>query len=104
VVGRAAGAAGRAASATSGPPINGTGRARVEEELSGFASGGSSGNKAFDEYREATLKRLEEEQRDFHTFLDKLRQAKDKAEFDQFMADRRNNPPAPPSGPSVPQV
>jgi hypothetical protein len=48
----------------------------------------SSGNRAFDEYREATLKRLEEEQAEFHGFLDKLRQARDKAEFDQFMADR----------------
>ena len=48
----------------------------------------SSGNSAFDEYREATLKRLEEEQEEFHTFLEKLRQARDKAEFDQFMADR----------------
>ena len=48
----------------------------------------SSGNSAFDEYREATLKRLEEEQEEFHAFLDKLRQARDKAEFDQFMADR----------------
>lgn len=77
---------------------------RVEEEVRTFASGGGSGNKAFDEYREATLKRLEEEERDFRTFLDKLRQAKDKAEFDQFMSERRNTPPAPSSGPSVPQV
>jgi len=48
----------------------------------------SSGNSAFDDYREATLKRLEEEQEEFHAFLEKLRQARDKAEFDQFMADR----------------
>jgi hypothetical protein len=59
----------------------------------------SSGNAAFDEYREETLRRLEEEQREFKSFLDKLRFAKDKAEFDQFMADRRNNPPAPPPAP-----
>jgi hypothetical protein len=50
----------------------------------------SSGNKAFDEYRTDTLRRLEEEQREFKDFLDRLRMAKDKAEFDQFMADRRN--------------
>jgi hypothetical protein len=49
----------------------------------------SSGNRAFDEYREETLKRLEEEQREFREFLDRLRFAKDKTEFDQFMADRR---------------
>ena len=36
-----------------------------------------------------TLRRLEEEQREFHEFLDRLRMAKDKAEFDQFMAERR---------------
>jgi hypothetical protein len=49
----------------------------------------SSGNRAFDEYREETLSRLEEEQEEFHSFLEQLRHAKDKAEFDQFMADRK---------------
>jgi hypothetical protein len=49
----------------------------------------SSGNRAFDEYRADTLRRLEEEQREFQEFLDRLRIAKDKTEFDQFMADRR---------------
>jgi hypothetical protein len=50
----------------------------------------SSGNRAFDDYRTETLKRLEDEQREFHDFLDRLRFAKDKTEFDQFMADRRS--------------
>ncbi len=58
----------------------------------------SSGNRAFDEYRVETLKRLEEEQKEFRGFLDRLRQAKDKAEFDQFMAERRNG-----STPSAPE-
>jgi hypothetical protein len=49
----------------------------------------SSGNRAFDDYRAETLRRLEEEQRDFQDFLNRLRAAKDKAEFDQFMAERR---------------
>ena len=49
----------------------------------------SSGNRAFDEYREETLRRLEEEQTDFHDFLERLRMAKDKAEFDEFLAERR---------------
>jgi Protein of unknown function (DUF2852) len=49
----------------------------------------SSGNRAFDEYRTETLRRLEEEQREFQEFLDRLRFAKDKTEFDQFMAERR---------------
>jgi len=53
----------------------------------------SSGNRAFDEYRTETLRRLEDEQREFRDFLERLRQAKDKAEFDQFMAERRNRPP-----------
>src|ERR1043165_7451140 len=59
----------------------------------------SSGNRAFDEYRSETLRRLEEEQKEFHEFLDRLRMAKDKSEFDQFMAERRNRrdqPPPPP--------
>ncbi|MCK0198332.1 DUF2852 domain-containing protein [Ancylobacter sp. 6x-1] len=51
-----------------------------------------SGNAAFDDYREETLRRLEDEEREFATFLDRLRQAKDKAEFDQFMTERRNRP------------
>jgi hypothetical protein len=60
----------------------------------------TSGNRAFDEYRAETLRRLEDEQREFMEFLERLRQAKDKAEFDQFMAERRGmrdvTPPAPP--------
>ena len=55
----------------------------------------SSGNLAFDEYRDETLRRLEQEQDEFHAFLDRLRRAKDKAEFDQFMAERRNDGDAP---------
>jgi hypothetical protein len=50
----------------------------------------SSGNRAFDEYKEETLRRLEEEQREFREFLERLRFSKDRAEFDQFMAERRN--------------
>ena len=49
----------------------------------------SSGNRAFDEYRAETLRRLEEEQREFMAFLDRLRHARYKVEFDQFMAERR---------------
>ena len=57
----------------------------------------SSGNRAFDEYRAETLRRLEEEQREFMAFLDRLRHAKDKAEFDEFMAERgrRSESPGP---------
>jgi Protein of unknown function (DUF2852) len=52
----------------------------------------TSGNRAFDEYKADTLQRLEEEQREFREFLARLRFAKDRAEFDQFMAERRNRP------------
>ncbi|MBU2993649.1 DUF2852 domain-containing protein [Octadecabacter sp. 1_MG-2023] len=48
----------------------------------------SSGNAAFDAYKADTLNRLEEEQANFEEFLKRLRDAKDKAEFDQFMDDR----------------
>lgn len=51
-----------------------------------------TGNAAFDEYREHTLRRLEEEAAEFKGFLDKLRMAKDKAEFEQFMTERRQRP------------
>jgi hypothetical protein len=57
-----------------------------------WAGAPSSGNRAFDEYRSETLKRLEDEQREFREFLERLRFAKDKTEFDQFMAERRNRP------------
>jgi hypothetical protein len=52
----------------------------------------ASGNRAFDEYRADTLRRLEEEQREFKEFLQRLRFAKDRAEFDQFMAEQSNRP------------
>ncbi len=48
----------------------------------------STGNSAFDAYRADTLRRLEDEQHNFEAFLERLRDAKDKAEFDQFMDDR----------------
>ena len=62
---------------------------RWGREFRGFQS---SGNAAFDDYREDAIRRLEEEQREFREFLDRLRKAKDKQEFDQFMAERRNRP------------
>ena len=74
---------------------------RMRDRMGGFGGGWgppSSGNHAFDEYRTETLRRLEEEQREFREFLDRLRFAKDKSEFDQFMADRRSRP-APPQPP-----
>jgi hypothetical protein len=59
--------------------------------------GGATGNSAFDAYREATLRRLEEEREAFAAFLDRLRKAKDQAEFDRFMDDRQRG-----DGPETP--
>jgi hypothetical protein len=74
------------------------------DRMRGFSSGcrdwwgsPSSGNRAFDDYRTETLRRLEDEQREFKEFLQRLRFAKDREEFDQFMAERRNRPPQTPS-------
>lgn len=50
--------------------------------------GGSSGNAAFDQYKADTLRRLEDEQKAFEDFLRRLREAKDKSEFDQFLDER----------------
>ncbi len=58
----------------------------------------SSGNHAFDDYRAEMLRRLEQDQQEFQAFLERLRRAKDKAEFDQFMAERDRRPPANPAG------
>ncbi len=55
----------------------------------GWGRQNGSGNAAFDEYRAETLRRLEEEQKEFRDYLERLRKAKDKAEFDQFMAERK---------------
>jgi hypothetical protein len=64
----------------------------------------SSGNKAFDDYRAETLKRLEDEQREFKEFLERLRFAKDRSEFDQFMSERRSRPRDEGSQPQQPQA
>lgn len=53
----------------------------------------SSGNTAFDAYKADTLRRLEDEQHAFEAFLQRLRDAKDKSEFDAFM-DERSKPSA----------
>ena len=91
-----------------GSDARGDGRGDVRQEFRAWKRGArwgrhSSGNVAFDEYREETLRKLDEEQHEFRDYLDKLRSAKDRAEFDQFMAERRGRPPAtePPTSPSA---
>jgi len=64
----------------------------------GFSGGtGSTGNRAFDDWRSAELARLEEEhrrlaaaEREFAEYMDNLRHAKDREEFERFMNERRN--------------
>lgn len=61
----------------------------------GFAG---SGNAAFDDYKREQLRRLDEERRKleedqkaFREFVEKVRRAKDQEEFDRFMAERRTS-------------
>jgi hypothetical protein len=55
----------------------------------GMMASRATGNAAFDSYKADMLRRLEEEQTAFEEFLERLREAKDKAEFDQFMDERQ---------------
>jgi hypothetical protein len=57
----------------------------------------ATGNSAFNDWRSAELARLEEErrklvqaEREFSDYLDRLRRARDREEFDRFMNERRN--------------
>ena len=61
---------------------------------------GRTGNAAFDEYRRTEIERLErerrrldEEAREFRTFVEELKRAKDREEFDAYMARRRKDGP-----------
>ncbi|MGH6849783.1 MAG: DUF2852 domain-containing protein [Methylocella sp.] len=63
---------------------------------SGFGMG-STGNRAFDEWRAAELARLEEErqklvaaEREFAKFMENLRHARDREEFERFMDEHKN--------------
>ncbi|WP_395664303.1 DUF2852 domain-containing protein [Methylocella sp.] len=62
----------------------------------GWSAMHSSGNQAFDDWRDAELARLEEErrklvaaEREFVEFMENLRRARDREEFDRFMQERR---------------
>ncbi|HEY4925908.1 MAG TPA: DUF2852 domain-containing protein [Roseiarcus sp.] len=70
----------------------------------------SSGNSAFDDWRANEIARLEEERRklqdahrEFQAFVDNIRKAKDREEFERFMNERRNRPAdgAPGQGPGA---
>ena len=51
-------------------------------------AGQATGNHAFDSYKAEALRRLEDEQEAFESFLQRLRNSKDKTEFDAFMDER----------------
>jgi predicted CopG family antitoxin len=61
---------------------------RCTKRSASFAMTRPSGNTAFDAYKADTLRRLQEEQDSFESFLERLRAAKDKSEFDAFMDER----------------
>ena len=70
------------------------GRAPVARDW-GFSTFRSSGNTAFDAWREGELARIEEErrkleaaEREFTDYMESLRQAKDREEFERFMRER----------------
>jgi hypothetical protein len=65
----------------------------------GRVYGAPTGNAAFDEWRKAELARLDEErrkldeaQREFAEYVEAIRRAKDREEFERFMAERRSRP------------
>ena len=77
--------------------------ARMQEKMSRWGGGPAqtrgfapTGNRAFDDYRDSMLKRLEDEAQEFQDYLARLRAARDKQEFDQYMAERQTRP-APPA-------
>ncbi|EAU41795.1 hypothetical protein FP2506_15219 [Fulvimarina pelagi HTCC2506] len=70
--------------------------------------GQRTGNVAFDDWRDAELKRLDEERRklheasaEFEAYARELRRAKDQEEFDRFMRDRRSRGTRKDEGPVV---
>ncbi len=70
----------------------------------GGFGGAATGNSAFDEWRagelarlEAERRKLEEAQREFYEFVESVRQAKDREEFEGFM-NARNRPASGGSG------
>jgi hypothetical protein len=63
----------------------------------GYRRMSQSGNFAFDEYREKELKRLDEERRrleedrrEFEEYVQNLRRARDREEFERFMSERQS--------------
>ena len=76
----------------------------MEGRAGGAPASPSSGNRAFDEYRSETLRRLEDEQREFKEFLERLRFAKDGpnsiSSWPSAATARRRGPQRPAASPS----
>jgi len=76
-----------------GGSIDDLARDGIEQAKAAFkpatTASSTTGSAAFDEYRAETLRRLEEEQAEFNGFVSKLRDARDREEFERFMADRK---------------
>ena len=75
------------------------GRAAAQRGARAVSMPSPTGNAAFDEWRTAELARLDEErrklddaQREFAEYVDAIRRAKDREEFERFMAERRARP------------
>ena len=52
-----------------------------------------TGNTAFDKYKAETIQQLETEREEFLAFMQRLRDARDQEEFDQFMKERGKGTP-----------
>jgi len=59
-------------------------------DLDSKQSYGSSGNAAFYQYRNETLRRLEEEQQGFGDFMESLKCVRDQEEFERSMTERHH--------------
>jgi len=66
----------------------------VTRERPRFTPARTSGNTAFDEWRDGEIRRIEAQRRDLETrlqefegFVDKLKRAKDRATFERFVAE-----------------
>ena len=79
-------------------------RSSHDARRAAFSAMRPSGNSAFDAYKADTLRRLEEEQHNFEAFLERLREAKDKAEFDQFMEERASDVSTPDTDDDAPRA
>ena len=71
--------------------------------------GPPTGNSAFDDWKASELRRLDEERRkleeahrEFSEFVEAVRRAKDREEFERFMAERRARPAGGPTQPGTP--